>query len=121
MNVLPMRGIKILHVGADPELLWLRTAVLRKHWQVRSVHFQDAERALQHSLYDLVLICHSVPPESRDEIEHLIAESAFPSAVIILRQDLPEDQVVRTALGLQVSSGPDTLVARIDRVMRKAG
>jgi hypothetical protein len=116
-----MRGIHILHVGADPELLWLRTAVLRKQWQVRSVHFHEAERALEHSFYDLVLICHSVPQEKREELEHFISGNGFPSAVVVLRHDLPEDQIIRTALGLEVSSGPDTLVTRIDRLLRKAG
>lgn len=121
MNALPVRGMKILHVGADPELLWLRTAVLRKFWQVRSIHFQEAEQALQHCFYDLVLICHSVPPDAREELKHFMAENTSLSAVIVLRQDLQEDQIVRNALGLEMSSGPDTLVSRIDRLLRKAG
>ncbi|HEX2328889.1 MAG TPA: hypothetical protein VHN74_09205 [Candidatus Angelobacter sp.] len=120
MNALTVRGVKILHVGADPELLWLRTAVLRKHWQVRSVHFKDAQRTLQNSIFDMVLICHSVPQEAREDLEDFLTENAFPSVVISLRQDLPEDQVVRTALGLELSTGPDTLVARLDYLLRKA-
>ena len=121
MNALPVRGMKILHVGADPELLWLRTAVLRKFWQVQSIHFQDADRALQHRFYDLVLICHSVPPQAREDLKQLMAEGGFTRVVITLRQDFQEDRIMRSALGLEVSSDPDTLVMRLDRLLRKAG
>jgi hypothetical protein len=113
--------IQILHVGADTELLWLRTAVLQRYWLVKSAGFQDALAALEQGRFDVILICHSVPEPARIEIEDFVAESSFPAVVLTLRQDLQEDQIVRTGLGLQISSGPSMLVHRIENVLHRAG
>jgi hypothetical protein len=111
--------IQILHIGADTELLLLRTAVLQKHWFIKSAHFQDAITALRQSRFDLVLLCHSVPDDARKAIENFVGGISIRTVVLALSRELREDQIVRTGLGLQISSGPASLVRNIEEVLRK--
>ena len=120
MNFSDAQTIQILHVGADAELLFLRTAVLQKYWFIRSVHVQDAIAALRQSRFDLVLICHSVPEEARQAIEGFIKGSSIPTVILALSRHLREDQMIRTPFGLQISSSPSSLVHNIGEVLGKS-
>ena len=120
MKASDARTTQILHVGGDNELLLLRTAVLQQHWFITSVHIQDAIPALRQSRFDLLLICHSVPDDARASLEDYVKRSSIPTLVLTLSRELQGGQIVRTGLGLQISSSPASLVPSIEEVLRKS-
>lgn len=109
----------ILHVGRAPELLALRTQILKEAgFCVQEEH--DLARALQvasEGSIHLVLLCHSIPSRScRSMIQGLLsARKVLPIAFV-----LPVDYQAPPDGALGVPNTPPELIAAIRAILPKS-
>lgn len=87
----------ILLVGNDPMLFQARVDLLRGKGHVVTVTSRDAEDALTSQLYDLVVLCQTVPQETvRRLINQTIALDPCPIILAVNESDEPPQLEVET-------------------------
>jgi CheY-like chemotaxis protein len=87
----------ILLVGNDPLLLQTRGALLRGEGDVVTVTSRDAEDALTSQLYDLVVLCQTVPEDTvRRLIDQTTALDPCPIILTINRAEEPRQLEAET-------------------------
>jgi DNA-binding NarL/FixJ family response regulator len=113
LNSVPTGGT-IISVGADPELLTLREAVLQKAgFKVVSTDAKHAMLEFRRSNYEVVVLCHSLTETALEELTREFRKSCPKGHVVIITNDK-----LRFAIGDQTKvvlgiDGPETLVEAI--------
>ncbi|MEO8726200.1 MAG: hypothetical protein ABI383_08755 [Acidobacteriaceae bacterium] len=110
-------SIVALHVGADAMLLSTRTDVLRRTG-LRIVPASSVPEAVRMFLagdYDLVIVCHSVPADSRRALTNLV-HSHSSSVPVILVTIVPEQDLFVDAI---VDGEAAKLVAEIPQILSR--
>lgn len=104
-----------LHVGVDPTLLSTRSDVLRRTGisLVSTTSAMEAMRMFLASAFDLVIVCHSVPAESRRALTNLV-HSHSSSIPVILVTMFPEQDLLVDAI---IDGQPAKLVEQIPQIL----
>lgn len=82
-----MQPARILSIGVDSDLLSTRNLVLRKagYLVASATDLQRARQLLQRAWFDLVILCHAIPKEKREEAVEEIRRVQPKTSVIALR------------------------------------
>src|SRR5277367_840999 len=103
----------ILAVSQDAGLLITRTAVLRRcHAEVVAAEADEAKILLKTRLFDLVVLCHTLSPEDRDELvslAHWLTNDSYSLEVLMMN----ELEWGRSSKADHASSQPEALVQKV--------
>jgi CheY-like chemotaxis protein len=105
----------ILAVGQDAELLVTRAAVLRKcNAEVVAARPSEASKMLQAQRFNLLVLCHTVSSDDRDELIQLAHQQASEIQVLEILSTT-EHSSDRSPSGADGTSSPNpaTLVAKV--------
>ena len=109
----------ILAVGQDPMILNTRISILRgAGYAVESA--TSVEEAINHFRsgdFDLIILCHTIPPEERRHIARLIRDSGSPAPVLYV-QPLVEPSMDGLADAI-IGSHPDELLHGVEEALNK--
>lgn len=105
----------VLSVGDHPELLWLRHAVLESAgFRIRTAIGENAAvNAIAESLYDILLVCYSLPQPTREMLADHFRERCPESRIVAItnkqleRPDYADDFVY----GVE---GPEALIEALN-------
>lgn len=108
----------ILNVGYDALLLRSRTMLLQsKGYTVESASsIEEALRLFQAGDFDLVLLCHSIPPEDRKRLTFRIRAFSTTPVISVAAASLPYPDPIAT---LSVGCIPDALLGAIQTVLQE--
>ena len=108
-------SIVALHVGTDPMLLSTRTDVLRRTGLniVPAASVAEAMKMFLAGDYDVVIVCQSVPADSRRALANLVHSHSSSVPVILItiipEQDLLVDAIVNGEAAKLVEEMPQIL------------
>ena len=94
----------ILIVGTDPILLETRAAVLRGRYEATTVHPDEAVAVLRTLLYDILVVCSSLPFEKASKF------------IKDIRQEFPTLPIVR----LVAIESPEVETTMVEKIVRAA-
>jgi DNA-binding NtrC family response regulator len=112
-----MQPARILSIGVDSDLLSTRNLVLRRagYHVASATNLQRATRLLQRVWFDMVILCHAIPKDQREEAVGKI-KSVQPNASVIALQaggeglDTPVDATIE-------SYNPETLLQSLADIL----
>jgi CheY-like chemotaxis protein len=121
MEVIMESQILILSVGLDSMLLESRNRILRAAgYIVEPAHsVKDAIHQIQKVDFDLVLLCHSIPPQDRDRLTCLIRASGLHTPVASVGARSGQNAGGFTEVTIEPA--PAELLHGIQNVLLKAG
>ena len=109
---------KILTTGADHALLTSRASILARKYQAKVVDPRNAVAELHQEVYDLLLVCYSIPA---DEASRLIAAAheEFPKLCIVrlLSQSSPLPQHPTAHRIVTVDFTPAVWIDAVDELL----
>jgi DNA-binding response OmpR family regulator len=108
----------VLSVGRDPELLGTRNLVLHSagYIVVSAASIKEAVDRFADGDFDLVILCHSIPPRERKRLTFLIRASGSQTPIVsVSGDDCEYDEFADATLEV----GPDTVLAGIEDVLLK--
>ncbi len=109
----------VLSVGSQPELLMLRNQVLATHGYV-VVPAWDPQEALVlflSGIFDLTVICHSVPRKERDQLIADMKSADRSVPILTVESDSQDGGVVSGDDVVTGTDGPEALLAHTDAIV----
>jgi len=108
----------ILLVGRNLDLLRIRGLLLesRGHIVQCIVPDEKTSEALNAHKVDLLMLCHTVPPEARSQLV-VLARAANPGIRVLLLQGSLEESSSWLAETVKVDDGPETLLDVVDQIL----
>ena len=110
---------EILCIGHQRQLMAVRVAVLRMegYCVTEAYTTDDAFRILASSYIDIVVICHSIPTQSRRRLALAIKGTRPLTPVIALHEAF--DYINEADLSVDQLAGPETLLEAIASLLKK--
>lgn len=108
------KGEKVISVGANPELLWLRNSVLRSAGfnVVSTADPNDALAMIRRGECGVLLYCHSLPSAARQELAQLCRKHC-PGARIVAVTNSKLDEAEFADAFVYGVEGPEALIEAI--------
>jgi CheY-like chemotaxis protein len=108
----------ILAIGQDEELLYTRSAVLRKcNAGVITARPSEATEILKAGRFDLVVLCHTLSTEDMNKLVSLAHQASDMQVLEILKASAPSWERARSGADDTAPSNPASLVAKVIEMM----
>lgn len=108
------KSIKVISVGSNPELLWLRNSVLRSAGfdVLSTADHDDALAIIQRGECGVLVFCHSLPSATRQQLAQSFREQC-PGARIVAVTNSKMDKAEFADAFVYGVEGPEALIQAI--------
>ena len=119
---MPSPKHKVISVGANPELIWLRNAVLQSAGfeVVSTLDLNDAIAGLRQGDCGVLLVCYSLPSHIREPLVKTFRESCPDSRIVAVAGENMEKPEFADSYVYGIE-GPEVLIEAIRGYVSKAG